>query len=153
MPASISATKSGLLSCAAAALIEIRKSHPSSRQARAAAQALCSTWLPTAADEPGCLGDVDEMLGTEQTALRMVPADEGLDVGNPSGLQVDDRLVPDDELVGASACRSSLCTASRFCCVTSRRVVEDDDAVAPLLLGLLLGDAGVAHEPGCVAGD
>ena len=50
----------------------------------------------------------------------MVPAHERLDAGDPIGLQVDDRLVPDDELVAVERVPQLALDGEPRCWVTSR---------------------------------
>jgi hypothetical protein len=49
---------------------------------------------------PFLLGQLDEVLRTEQPADRVLPADQGLDPGQGTPGQVDDRLVLHHELLG-----------------------------------------------------
>ena len=50
-------------------------------------------------DEPVGLGDRDEAVGRQASAHRVLPADEGLDAEDAPGLEVDDRLVLEEQLV------------------------------------------------------
>ena len=49
-------------------------------------------------DQPALLGQRDELHGRDQAAARVLPADECLDAGKPARLEVDRRLVVEDEL-------------------------------------------------------
>ena len=49
-------------------------------------------------DQPGLLGQRDEVQRRDQPAVGVLPADQRLDAGQPAGRQFDDRLVVDDEL-------------------------------------------------------
>ena len=51
------------------------------------------------ADHAGLLGQLDERVGADQAAMRVVPAQQGLEGHDPAGDQVDDRLVVAEELV------------------------------------------------------
>ena len=50
-------------------------------------------------DEAALLGDPEELVGAEQPALGMLPADERLERLDRAGRERDDRLVVDDDLV------------------------------------------------------
>ena len=50
------------------------------------------------ADQSCGLGDLDELAGHQQAALRMLPADECFDADDAAAADVDDRLVVHDEL-------------------------------------------------------
>ena len=50
-------------------------------------------------DRPSLLGYLHEVLGRQQAARRVLPADEGLQTRNPSGVECDHRLVVELELI------------------------------------------------------
>ncbi len=51
-------------------------------------------------DRPGDLGEADEVRGRDQSQLRVLPADERLDVDHVAGGEVDTGLVVAHELPG-----------------------------------------------------
>jgi hypothetical protein len=51
-------------------------------------------------DQAVLLGDRDEVGRADEPAVRVLPADQGLDVPDGAAGQVDDRLVDQAELVG-----------------------------------------------------
>ena len=57
--------------------------------------------MPSGDDQPGLLGDPDELRGREQAAAGVVPADQRLEPGDRLGGQVHRRLVVQHQLVGA----------------------------------------------------
>src|SRR3954447_19238321 len=55
--------------------------------------------LPQRADQPGLLGERDEVVRRDEAALRVLPADERLDAGDLPRRQLEQRLVVEDELL------------------------------------------------------
>ena len=70
-------------------------------QARICRQASRSTKRPIGHDQPGLLGQRDEVQRRHQPALGVLPADQRLDPGQPAGRQLHGRLVVDGELARA----------------------------------------------------
>ena len=70
----------------------------SRRQRPTCRQASWSTQLPTLGDEPGLLGERDEVLREQVAELRMLPAHQRLDAGHGAGAEGDDRLVVEHQL-------------------------------------------------------
>ena len=66
---------------------------PRSIQLRRLAAGLAEDPAADRQDRAVLLGDLDELVGHDQAALGMLPADERLDAGEPAGREVDDRLV------------------------------------------------------------
>ena len=60
--------------------------------------------LPERDDQAGVLGERDEHVRRQHALHGVVPADERLDAGDAAGLERDDRLVEQTELV-RSRCR------------------------------------------------
>src|SRR3954452_5338291 len=89
--------------------------------------------LPGAAQT---LGERDEVARRDQTALRVVPADERLDADHAAGLQVEHRLVVEDELVAADRPLQSRCQrhpADRLVRAEAGGVLDWAVALAPRL--------------------
>ncbi|MDP9397604.1 MAG: hypothetical protein M3P96_07150 [Actinomycetota bacterium] len=54
---------------------------------------------PHGHDEPGLLGQADEVVGADESPLRVLPAQQRLDAGDLPRTQLEDRLVVQDELL------------------------------------------------------
>ena len=97
-------------------------------------------------DQARLLGQGDEVGRRNDSALRMLPADEGLDRGEPAGLQIEDRLVVHGEaLVGHRVPQLGHQLEPVGALVVEIRVEEVVAAVAPRLRGVH-GEVGVAQQ-------
>ena len=97
-------------------------------------------------DQAGLLGDGDEVSRNDQTVVRVLPPQQGLDADHQAGRQVDDRLVLNGELVvfERSIQRRS-CREASFGDV-AQRVIEQLDTAPAALFGAVHGCVGVAQQ-------
>ena len=97
-------------------------------------------------DEAGLLGQVDELVRADEPALRVLPAQECLEAGDPPLLQLDDRLVVQAQLAALERAVQVVAGAQ----VADGAVVRLDrvelGASAPGLLGAVHGGVGVAEQ-------
>ena len=99
-------------------------------------------------DRAVLFGDLDEVARRHEAALRVLPAHEGLDAREPAGLEVDDRLVAEVQLVELDGLlelhRELVAVADGL--VHAR--VEDLEAGLAAGLGHVHRDVGVADHVG-----
>ena len=97
-------------------------------------------------DEPGLLGERDEVARKHEPAIRVLPTHERLDTDDAAVLQRDDRLVVDVELVGEdSALEVGLELEPLEDELVHRRLVEGIPALA-LALRSVHREVGAAHD-------
>ena len=111
-------------------------------------------------DQPGLLGQRDELARRDEAALGVVPAHERLGGDDVAGVEADDRLVLDGELAAvdrAAGARSLRPWRCRIAVV--HRWLEARPAALAARLGLVHRDVGVAdqlagaHRLGAARGD
>ncbi len=116
-------------------------------QRQAWRQARSSTSQPSGDDQPGLLGEGDEVRRWNQAALGMLPAGERLEAGDAAAGERDDRLVVHDEVARRDASAELGFELEQL----HRGAVqlEVEDLVAPRTrgLGAVHGEVGVAQEP------
>ena len=88
-----------------------------SGQRAAAAQACLQHPFADRHDQADFLGERDELVGRDQPALGMVPAQQRLEAGDLAGLQVDERLVVELELAAWRARLRRSSSSSRRACM------------------------------------
>ena len=96
--------------------------------------------------ELGLLADVDELLGQQQPALGVTPADERLEGDRRPGAQVDDRLVVQLEVAAAERGAQLLLDGQPVQRLLAVRLVVDLPARATAVLGDVEGGVGVAEH-------
>ena len=119
---------------------------PAASQAATWRVASSRTQRPSARIMPFSSASRDELVGPDQAAGRVAPADERLDAGGSPGRQLDDRLVVDDQLAAADAPgelrRQRVAGDDRGV----HRRVEDRDAALAAGLRRVHRDVGVAQQ-------
>ena len=113
--------------------------------------------LPDLDDEPGVLGQLDEVDRRDDASLGVVPADERLEPGQPAGAQLDDGLEEQREVVALDGAVHLVAQVVEAHDRVARRRLEVLDPVPAPVLRLVHGRVGVAHEavgrdPGAVRG-
>ena len=104
-------------------------------------------------DEPGLLGDADELLRADRAAAGMLPADEGLGAHDLVGGQVDLGLEHERELALEKGAAEVVLQMQPLYGPVLEVVLEHLEAVAPPLLGQVEGRVGHAHELGALDAD
>ena len=97
-------------------------------------------------DQPGVLGEGDELVRRDETAGGVLPADEGLDPSDGVRVEIEDGLVGEEELVrsdGNAQVGLKLEALADDCLHLGG---EQHGAVLPRALGLVEGDIGVAEQ-------
>ncbi len=97
-------------------------------------------------EQPALLGDREELGGTEQAVVGVVPAQQGLGPEDRAGPQVDDGLEVEQELVALDAAAQGLLGGEPCDDTGPEVVVEHLDAVATPALGHVHGGVGVAQQ-------
>src|SRR5437763_8364294 len=103
---------------------------------------------PTAdiGDQPSLLGHVNEIAGSDKSALRMLPAEQRLDSHDAAGIERHHRLIVNSKLIPlqrAAEIGLQAQSANRFL-VHPR--IEDLVSAAPLLLRAVQGQVGAAQK-------
>ena len=101
---------------------------------------------PDRLDQPALLGDRDELGGTDETALGMLPAQQRLDRADRAVVQRDDRLVDDAQLVALERAPQVVLDRQALDRARAHRAVEHLEASASALLGLVHRGVGVADQ-------
>jgi hypothetical protein len=97
-------------------------------------------------DQPGLLGQTNEVLGGQQPSVAMLPADERLDLGDPPGLEDHHRLVVDPELLPRHRAPEIDLQVKPLQRGRIHVLVEHLVARLPPGLGLVQGHVGIAQD-------
>ena len=96
-------------------------------------------------DQPGLLGHGNEVCGRNDAALRVVPADQGLEADDPSGLELHDRLVEKLKLIPFDRQAKIVLRLQSSYGLSVHGLVEDLVAGLACRLGSVHGRVGVAQ--------
>ena len=97
-------------------------------------------------DQPGLLGERDELAGSEQSARRVLPANERLEAGDAAQVQVHDRLVVQDQFLVLDRPLELLAAVEPGEGVDVHVVGVDGEAVRARGLRRVHGEVGVAQQ-------
>ena len=97
-------------------------------------------------DEPGLLGQVDELGGRQQPSVGVLPPHQRLGADDPARRHLDLGLVVDRELAVLDGLAQLDLVLQPAAHLGPQRLVEDLDAVAAQLLGRVHGRVGVAQQ-------
>src|SRR5207245_6822157 len=92
------------------------------------------------ADQAGGFGDLDEMLGLEETALGRTPAGERLETDELAALEVDQRLEERHELALEDSSAHVLFEAEALGQLAVELLVEPGELIPPRALGRVKRD-------------
>ncbi len=101
---------------------------------------------PERHDQPGVLGERDELERRDAAAARMVPAHQRLDGDRLAGREVHDRLVLDEQLALLQRALELVLEVVAADDRVAHLRGEDGEAALAALLGLVHGDVGVAQQ-------
>src|SRR5439155_22082543 len=102
--------------------------------------------LPDGDDESGLDSDVQEIGRLEQSAPRVLPAQKGFDLNDPAGIEGDDRLVEEQELLSIKRTPKLVLEPKVLYHAVPHLRVEDYMAAAPQLLGAVHCRVGVPDQ-------
>ena len=101
---------------------------------------------PDGDDAAGLFGDGDEFIGRDQSALRMLPADQRLEACQPPGFERHDGLILNEELAAINGAAQVGFQLQHVDGVRVHAFVEDDVARFAEELRLIHGGVGVAQK-------
>ena len=97
-------------------------------------------------DEAHLLGQGDELRRRDRAALRVAPAQQGLEAVEPAVLQIEDRLVDEGQLLLCQG-RAQVGLQQRpLVDLGLHRILEDAVGAAPGFLGAVEGEVGLAEQ-------
>ena len=103
-------------------------------------------------DQPGVLGDRNELRRRDRADRRMVPARQRLDADDIVAAGVDDRLIGRGQLAALDRVQQIAFEQLAVRQIGIHRRVIDAGAVAALVLGAIERHVGVTQNVGCIAG-
>ena len=97
-------------------------------------------------DQPALLGERDELGRRDEPARRVLPAQQRLGRGDLAGVEVEDRLVDEEQLVAGDRAAQVVLEREPVVRGDVHLVAELGVAVAAGALGLVERDVGVAQQ-------
>ena len=97
-------------------------------------------------DEPGLLGDGDELDRRHPAELRMIPARQRFEAGDGAIFEPHDRLIEDGDLVALERAAQIGFDRQPVGLARAHRGLEHVDAIAAAALGVIHGELGVLEH-------